>query len=253
MIDVGQGDSYLIKFPDGKTALVDAGNTTTFFDNGDRVIIPLLNYLGIKKIDYGIVTHIDSDHYGGFVSLILEGMIGEIIKPEIDTSLSKDKRFEEFIRERGIPIKYFKEEKMEVGNTALYFLYDDEVKNLAGESTNNRSGIFKLVYGETSFLFTGDVEKNVEKIYVNKYQHFLDSDVLKVGHHGSKTSSSIEFLHYVSPEISLISAGFKNKFGHPFDDVILRLKAAGSTIYRTDLQKAVLLRSNGEQIQQINW
>ena len=224
MIDVGQGDSYLIKFPDGKTALIDAGNTTTFFDNGDRVIIPLLNYLGIKKIDYGIVTHIDADHYGGFVALILEGMIGEIIKPEIDTSLSKDKRFEEFIKERGIPIKYFKEEMMKVGNTALYFLYDDEVKSISGESTNKRSGIFKLVYGETSFLFTGDVEKDVEKIYVNKYRHFLDSDVLKVGHHGSKTSSSIEFLHYVSPEVSLISAGFKNKFGHPVDEVIERLE-----------------------------
>jgi competence protein ComEC len=253
MIDVGQGDSYLIKFPDGKTALIDAGNTTTFFDNGDRVIIPLLNYLGIKKIDYGIVTHIDADHYGGFVALILEGMIGEIIKPEIDTSLNKDKRFEEFIKERGIPIKYFKEEMMKVGNTALYFLYDDEVKSISGESTNNRSGIFKLVYGETSFLFTGDVEKDVEKIYVNKYRHFLDSDVLKVGHHGSKTSSSIEFLHYVSPKLSLISAGFKNKFGHPVDDVIERLESHNSTIYRTDLQKAVLLRSDGEQIQKINW
>jgi competence protein ComEC len=253
MIDVGQGDSFLIKFPDGKTALVDAGNTTFTFDNGDRVLIPLLNYLGIKKIDYGIVTHIDSDHYGGFVALILEGIIGEIIKPEIDTSLSKDKRFEEFISERGIPVNYFKEEKMEIANAALYFLYDDEIKLMAGESTNNRSGIFKLVYGATSFLFTGDVEKNVENIYANKYQYFLDSDVLKVGHHGSKTSSSSGFLRYVSPELSLISAGFKNKFGHPVADVIQRLEAEGSTLYRTDLQKAILLRSDGEQIEQIAW
>ena len=97
MIDVGQGDSFIIKFPNGKTALVDAGNTTTTFDNGERVIVPLLNYLGIKKIDYGIVSHIDTDHYGGFVELVLQGMIEEIYKPEIDTSLSKDKRFEKFI------------------------------------------------------------------------------------------------------------------------------------------------------------
>ena len=253
MIDVGQGDSFLIKFPNGKTALVDAGNTTLTYDNGDRVIIPLLKYLGIKKIDYGIVTHIDSDHYGGFVALILEGMIGEIIKPEIDTSLSKDRRFEEFIRERGVLVNYFKEEKMEIGKAALYFLYDDEVINISDESTNNRSGIFKLVYGETSFLFTGDVEKDVENFYANKYQHFLDSDVLKVGHHGSKTSSSDEFLNYVSPELSLISAGFKNKFGHPVDEVIQRLEAEGSNIYRTDLQKAILLRSDGQEIKLINW
>jgi competence protein ComEC len=253
MIDVGQGDSFLIKFPDGKTALVDAGNTTFTFDNGDRVIIPLLNYLGIKKVDYGIITHIDTDHYGGFVALILEGMIGEIFKPEIDTSLSKDNRFEEFIREKGIPVNYYKEEKMEIGKAALYFLYDDKIKMMAGESTNNRSGIFKLVYGETSFLFTGDVEKNVENIYANKYQYFLDSDVLKVGHHGSKTSSSTGFLRYVSPELSLISAGFKNKFGHPVEEVIHRLEAEGSTVFRTDLQKAILLRSDGQDIKLINW
>ncbi|HSW56052.1 MAG TPA: DNA internalization-related competence protein ComEC/Rec2 [Ignavibacteriaceae bacterium] len=253
MIDVGQGDSFLIKFPDGKTALVDAGNTTFTYDNGDRVIIPLLNYLGIKKVDYGIVTHIDTDHYGGFVALILEGMIGEIFKPEIDTSLSKDKRFEEFLSERGIPVNNFKEEKMEVANAALYFLYDDEIKLIAGESTNNRSGIFKLVYGQTSFLFTGDVEKNVENIYAKKYRYFLDSDVLKVGHHGSKTSSSHQFLKYVSPELSLISAGFKNKFGHPVEEVIQRLEAEGSTIYRSDLQKAILLRSDGQEIKLINW
>ena len=78
MIDVGQGDSFLIKFPNGKIGLVDAGNTTITYDNGERVIIPLLKYLGIKKIYYGIVSHIDTDHYGGFVALVLEVLIGEI-------------------------------------------------------------------------------------------------------------------------------------------------------------------------------
>ena len=253
MIDVGQGDSFLIKFPNGKTALVDAGNTTTLFDNGDRVIIPLLNYLGIKKIDYGIVTHIDSDHYGGFVSLILNGMIGEIIKPKLDTALSKDKRFEELIQKRGVPIKYFNEQKLDVGNTSLYFLNDDNIKSLSGESTNDRSGIFKMVYGQTSFLFTGDVEKKIEKFYANKYKYFLDSDILKVGHHGSKTSSSEEFLEYVTPEVSLISAGFKNKFGHPSGEIIERLENVGSTIYRSDLQKSILLRSDGNEVSIINW
>ena len=253
MIDVGQGDSFLIKFPNGKTALVDAGNTTTLFDNGERVILPLLNYLGIKKIDYGIVTHIDADHYGGFVALVLEGIIREIIKPETDTSLSKDKRFEEFIRKRGVSVKYFKEQKLEIGNTALYFLYDENLKSISGGSTNDRSGIFKLVYGQTSFLFTGDVERRIEKIYANKYKYFLDSDILKVGHHGSKTSSSEVFLEYVTPEMSLISAGFKNKFGHPSNEIIERLENVGSTIYRSDLNKAILLRSDGQEIKLISW
>ncbi|MCW8996822.1 MAG: hypothetical protein OQK77_13490, partial [Psychromonas sp.] len=128
-----------------------------------------------------------------------------------------------------------------------------KIDNIAGESTNNHSGIFKLVYGETSFLFTGDVEKNIEKIYAEKYKKFLDSDVLKAGHHGSKTSSSDVFLNYVTPKYSLISAGFKNKFGHPASEVMQRLEKYGSTIYRTDLQKAVLLRSDGKRINVINW
>lgn len=253
MIDVGQGDSFLIKFPNGKTALVDAGNTTSLFDNGERVILPLLNYLGIEIIDYGIVSHIDSDHYGGFVSLILNGIIGEVIKPELDTSLSKDKRFEELIWKKGVPIKYFKDEKMEVGNTVLYFLYDEKVKSISGVSTNDRSGFFKMVYGKTSFLFTGDAEKKIEKFYGNKYKNFLDSDILKVGHHGSKTSSSEEFLEYVTPKLSLISAGFKNKFGHPSNEIIERLEKVGSSVYRSDLQKAILIRSDGEEIKLINW
>ncbi|MEJ2103948.1 MAG: DNA internalization-related competence protein ComEC/Rec2 [Ignavibacteriaceae bacterium] len=253
MIDVGQGDSFLIKFPNSKTALIDAGNVTFTFDNGERVIKPLLEYLGINKIDYGIVSHIDSDHYAGFVSLVLNGLIGEIYKPEIDSSLSKDVRFEEFLRENNVPVNYFSEKKMQIGNVALYFLYDKRVESIAGESTNNRSGIIKLVYGENSFLFTGDAEKNVEKIYASKYRNFLDSDVLKAGHHGSKTSSSEIFLDYVTPKYSLISAGFKNKFGHPAEEIIQRLKMHNSKIFRTDLQEAILLRSDGKEINLINW
>jgi len=253
MIDVNQGDSFLIKFPNGKTALVDAGNATNFFDNGERVIIPLLDYLGIGKIDYGIISHIDSDHYGGFVSLVIADKIGSIFKPEIDTSLSKDRKFEKFIRENDVSVKYFNEEKMQIGNTVIYFLYDENLKALSGKSTNDRSAVFKLVYGNTSFLFTGDIEKRIEKFYTFKYQNFLDSDILKVGHHGSKTSSSQIFLQYVTPELSLISAGFKNKFGHPAKEIVERLKNTGSSIYRSDLDKAVLLRSDGENIKVINW
>ena len=253
MLDVGQGDSFLIKFPNGKTALIDAGNVTAAFDNGERVIAPLMEYLGIDKIDYGIVSHIDSDHYAGFVSLVLNGLVTGIYKPEIDSSLSKDVRFENFLRENKVPIYYFSERKMQIGNVALYILYDKRVESIAGESTNNRSGIIKLVYGENSFLFTGDAEKNIEKIYAGKYRKFLDSDVLKAGHHGSKTSSSEIFLDYVTPEYSLISAGFKNKFGHPAKEVIQRLRMHKSTIFRTDLQKAVLLRSDGREIKLIHW
>ena len=253
MVDVGQGDSFIIKFPNNKTALIDAGEATFYFDYGERVVIPLLNYLGIEKIDYGFVSHIDLDHYGGFVSLILEDRIGEIYKPALDTSLTKDLKFENFLVNKNIPITYYDKQSLEIGNCKVYILTDNEESEFYNLSSNNRSGIIKIVYGESSFLFTGDAEKRVENILINKYQSFLDVDVLKVSHHGSKTSSSDELLHYTSPQYALISAGIKNKFGHPHEDVISKFRSNDIKILRTDKNGAVLMVSDGEQIFAENW
>jgi competence protein ComEC len=253
MIDIGQGDSYLIKFPNGKTALIDAGNTTFYFDNGERVIIPLLNYLGIEKIDYAFVSHIDSDHHAGFVSLILDGRIKMLYKPALDTSLSKDVRFEKFLNNFDLPVKYYSSESLKIGNVNLYILNYDTFISSRELATNNRSGVIKLNYGKTSFLFTGDLEKSAENEYAKRYKYFLDSDVLKVSHHGSKTSTANEFLNYVTPEISLISAGIYNSFGHPAEEVLRKLNGLKSKILRTDLSGAVLLRSDGNKIEIIKW
>ncbi|MBT8391738.1 MAG: DNA internalization-related competence protein ComEC/Rec2 [Ignavibacteriaceae bacterium] len=253
MIDVGQGDSFLIKFPDGKTALIDAGNTTFYFDNGERVILPLLNYLGIKNIDYAFVSHIDSDHYAGFVSLVLEKKIGAIFKPEIDTSLSKDVRFENFLNNFKIPVRYYTTKSLNIGDVKVYFLNYDEFIGSTELETNNRSGVIKITYGDRSFLFTGDLEKKAEEEYLFKYRDFLDSDVLKVSHHGSKTSTSEKFISYVKPDISLVSAGMNNSFGHPADEVLYKLKKHDSKILRTDLNRAILLRTDGKKIEIVNW
>jgi competence protein ComEC len=109
------------------------------------------------------------------------------------------------------------------------------------------------VHGNNSFLFTGDLEKNAENEYSKKYKEFLDSDVLKVSHHGSKTSTSNEFFRYVAPKLGLISAGINNNFGHPADIVLERLNFFNSEILRTDLDKAVLMRSDGNTIETVNW
>lgn len=250
MIDVGQGDSFLVKFPNGKTALIDAGEANYYFDNGERVVLPLLNYLGIDKIDYGFVSHIDLDHYGGYISLIHDNKIKEIYKPEIDSSLEKDLRFEKYILENKLKINHYHKEILKTGNTRIYILNTNENRNF---SSNNNSGLIKIVYGKTELLFTGDLESRAEKYYNNYYGKFLNSDVLKVGHHGSSTSSSKEFLGSVSPEISLISAGILNKFHHPSGKTLEKLKEANSRIFRTDLSGAVLLQSDGRNIKQILW
>lgn len=253
MLDVGQGDSFLIKFPDGKTALIDAGNTTIYFDNGERVVLPLLNYLGIKKIDYAFISHIDSDHYAGFISLILEGRINQVFKPAVDTTLSKDLRFEKFLKDFNVPLYYYRQEKLDIGGVNLYILNFGKFIDSKELTTNDRSGVIKMVYGKNSFLFTGDIGRFAELEYAGKYRNFMDSDVLKVAHHGSQTSSSGEFLEFVTPGISLISAGINNNFGHPSEEVLIRLADLNSTVLRSDLQKAILLRSDGNKIKVVQW
>lgn len=250
MVDVGQGDAFLVKFPDGKTALIDAGEATYYFDNGERVVLPLLDYLGIDKIDYGFVTHLDLDHYGGFVSLIHNAKIFSLYKPALDTTLQKDIRFENYVDKNHIDKRYYSKKILKVGNTRIYILNIPGVNKM---DTNNRSGVLKVVYGNSEVLFTGDIEKPAEKFYANHYKEFLNSDILKVAHHGSKTSSSDEFLNFVTPQISLISAGIQNKFNHPSEITLQKLNEIHSKVFRTDRSGAILLQTNGNSISEVNW
>lgn len=252
MIDVGQGDSFLIKFPNGKTALVDAGEANPFVDNGERVIIPLLDYLGIDRIDYGFISHLDLDHYGGFVSLIYNKRIDQVFRPLPDSS-SKSIRLEKFLKEMKIKTGIYDKTSFDVGNVKIYFLNDPLSYSYKKFSSNDRSGIIKVVYGKTSFLFVGDCEHPAEYFLASNFGNMLDSDVLKVGHHGSETGSSKAFLKLVSPDISLVSAGVKNKFNHPAESVIKSLKKINSEIYRTDEVGAVLLQSDGNVINKVDW
>jgi competence protein ComEC len=252
MIDVGQGDSFLIKFPNGKTALIDAGEATQFLDNGERVIIPLLDNLGIDKIDYGFISHLDSDHYGGFISLIYNDRIKEVYRPLPDSSL-KSIRFEKFLKQKKIKTNIYETNTLKVGNANVYFLNKPKDHQYIKLSSNNKSGVVKIVYGKNSFLFVGDLEFQGEYLLAGNFSDILDSDVLKVGHHGSPTGTSQAFLNLVSPKISLVSAGIQNKFKHPSETVISSLKKIDSEIYRTDIEGAVLLQSNGSEIKKINW
>jgi competence protein ComEC len=252
MIDVGQGDSFLIKFPNGKTALIDAGEANPYIDNGERVIIPLLDNLGIDKIDYGFISHLDLDHYGGFISLIYNGRIKKVYRPLPDSG-KKSLRFEKFLKEMKIKTDIYDKTSFAVGNTKIYFLNDPYSYSYKSFSSNNKSGILKIVYGKTSFLFVGDCEHPGEYFLATNFGTMLDSDVLKIGHHGSSTGSSSAFLNLVSPDISLVSAGIKNKFNHPAESVISSLDDINSMIYRTDHLGAVLLQSDGKQIKKADW
>jgi len=249
-IDVGQGDSFLITFPNGKTALIDAGEATKHFDNGKRVILPLLEKLGIDKIDYAFISHIDSDHYMGILELIKKRKIVELYKPSLDIHQIKDIDFEKILKRTKVPFRYYSKSNLNIGNAKLYFLKSDSHNY---SSTNDNSGVIKLVYGNSSFLFTGDIGIEVEKNLIKQYGLFLESDVLKVSHHGSKSSSSENLLSTVKPKFALISAGIMNKFKHPSQEVIARLRSFNIKILRTDSLGACILRSDGEQLEIVNW
>ncbi|MCK5455611.1 MAG: ComEC/Rec2 family competence protein, partial [Melioribacteraceae bacterium] len=253
MIDIGQGDGILIKFPNNKYGLIDAGNATPTFDNGERVIAPLLKRLGIEKIDYGFISHIDSDHYKGFLYLIANGFVSKIYKPQLDTSLSKDVKLEKLIYENSVDLEYYSQKSIDFGNARIYVLNDSSDIVYKNFDTNNKSGVFKVAHGDNTFLFVGDAEKRAERLLVKNYGKFLDVDVLKVGHHGSKTSSSKMFLEYVKPEIALISAGLGNHFKHPSKVIIDRFENIDVEIHRTDIEGAIIFQSDGEKLTKINW
>jgi len=252
-IDIGQGDAALIKFPNGKTALIDAGEATEYFDNGERVILPLMDKLDIDAIDYGFISHVDSDHYKGFLSIIAKNKVKLIYKPKLDPKLQKDIDLENYLRANGVPFKYYSKEIIPIGNSRIYVLNDTTNHYFGSMSSNDQSGMLKLMYGNNSFLFTGDAGTKVESGYVNNYKTFLRSDVLKAGHHGSRTSTSEEFLEFVKPSYAVISAGVMNKFKHPHKDIIERFNQYKINIVRTDKSGAIMFRSDGNKIEEINW
>jgi len=253
MIDVGQGDAFLLKLPNGKTMLIDAGSSQFNFDNGERVIIPLLDYLGIEKIDYGIISHMDTDHFAGSVSLVNKNRIKKIIKPDLDSTDKNDLYFEQLLSVKKITSIPFRNTVFMNDDVRIYFLCDTHKPPVNGFKINDRSGILKVVHGKNSFLFVGDAHIKMENYLTSRWKFFLDADVLKLGHHGSKTSSGENFLNFVKPSICLLSVGEQNKFGHPSPIVMERLKKLQSTVYRTDTEGAVILQSDGDHLKKINW
>ena len=250
-IDVGQGDSTLIRV-DNKNILIDGGGSlySDSFDVGEKTLFPYLLDRGITYLDYVIVSHFDADHFQG-----LEYVINNIkVKNTIISSLGQNsKEFETFLnlaKKKKINIIYVKKgDSINFNNAKIDILYpDNEIIN--DNAKNNNALVCKLIYNNFSMLFTGDIEEIAEKKILKLYEknkEKLRADVLKVGHHGSKTSSSYDFIKTVSPKIALIGVGKDNNFGHPNLGVIERLEKSGATIYRTDYMGEIELsiKSNG--------
>lgn len=231
--DIGQGDSALIRFENGEKMLVDCGP-----DN--KVLAKLGKALHFydRTIDYLLVTHPDSDHYAGCIDVLKRYKVKKVITNGRNDSFNP--LWEEFEKEKNkTKIKFIlKSEEMIIGSNILNFFSPDENLNLTNLSDNNYSLVFRLQNNFTSVLFTGDMEKELEKALLDKYcvdeKCPLESSILKIGHHGSNNSTSEDFLAKIKPIYSIISVGKNNKFGHPALRIIRRLEKIKIKNWRTD-------------------
>ncbi|MBW7573109.1 MBL fold metallo-hydrolase [Caproiciproducens sp. AGMB10547] len=244
-LDVGQGDSELIRLKTGENILIDAGTPETAQELADY-----LADLGVSKIDCLVATHPHADHIGGMEQIVSRFEIGQIYMPRIpDSQIPTTAAYEKLltaIDKKGLKITAPK------AGTVIVHNGDEKLEILAPNSAkyddlNSYSIVAMLTSGEKKFLFTGDAESDSEKEMVAK-GYDLRCDVLKCGHHGSSTSTSAAFLKAANPKTAVISCGLNNDYGHPHKEVISRLQKAGVTIYRTDQQKTVLAQCDGKSI-----
>ncbi len=236
-LDVGQADSILLS-NNGHYMLIDAGNN----EDGPK----LVNYfksLGITKFDYVIATHAHEDHIGGMDDIIKNFDIGTFYMPDLITTTKTFEDVLDALSEKQIAFETPTiDQEFSFSDTKITTLYvNNEAKNL-----NDSSIVLRLKHGTNTFLFTGDASTKVEKQLLNKN---IASEVLKVGHHGSRYSTSKEFLNKVNPQYAIISVGINNTYKHPHDETLKKLNDKKIIIYRTDQEGTIVAESNGNIIQ----
>jgi competence protein ComEC len=245
-LDIGQGDAILIVSPNGKTMLVDGGNSSR---DARDVILPYLARNGLDRLDVLILTHPDADHVGGLPEVLRSIPVGiGVATGQVHTTQVYAEFLQELQRARdeggtqivrgaeGVEIPFDPDVQLEV--------LGPSVEAISGEDMNNASIVLRLTYGEVSVLLTGDAETE-EEAWMMAQGGALDAQILKVSHHGSNTASSAAFLDRVDPEVALISCSADNQYGHPHDEVLDRLSGRGVDVYRTDQDGTIEVMTDG--------
>lgn len=241
-IDVGQGDCTLIKTEKGNV-LIDSGNA----ENGEDICIYLKNH-NVTEIDYVVLTHPHSDHIGGAVKVIENIKVKNIIMPRLPENLTPTSKtytnLLKVIKENKVSVfASITGDKYTVGDVVLTVIAPVENAN----DLNNMSVVVRADYGETSFLFQGDAESFSENLIL-KSKANIDCDVIKLGHHGSNSSSTLQYIQTVSPKLAVISCGKDNSYGHPHEETISTLNNLDIKFLRTDFNGNIIVGSDMKQI-----
>jgi len=237
-LDVGQGDSELVQC-DGHYMLIDGG-TSAYSDK----IYATLQKQNISHLDYIVNTHPHEDHVGGLSGALQIASVGKALSPVKSYDNDSFKDFKKYLKKQGVTITVPSPgDTFALGSANVTVLGPIE----DSDDPNDLSIVLRVVYGDTSFLFVGDAQTSEENDILASGRT-VKSDVLKVGHHGSETSTGADFLTAVAPQYAVIEVGDSNSYNHPNQGTLDRLKAAGVTLYRTDLQGTVTCTSDGKTL-----
>ncbi|MEW6749659.1 MAG: DNA internalization-related competence protein ComEC/Rec2, partial [Candidatus Latescibacterota bacterium] len=252
-LDVGQGDAVFLRFADGKTMLVDGGDRTPTFDYGERVLLPFLRQAGVRRLDVVVATHPHDDHIGGLVAVLEQMEVRHFLDSGQYCDTWTARRVRELVTQRGVRYRAVSrgDSLAGLGGAGILVLHPAagfvSAEGEAPHGLNNASVVLRLTYGQFSLLLAGDAEEDSEPALL-AWGDRLHSQVLKVAHHGSRTSSGAAFLEGVAPQYGVVSVGVGNRFGHPSAAVVGRYRERGVEVLRTDQRGAVLVRTDGRTV-----
>lgn len=238
-IDVGQGDAILVQAPSGATMLVDGGPRTA-----GQKIVSYLKQAGVSSIDIVVATHPHEDHLGGLLDVLNNFTVKRVFDPGYPHTTLTYQKFLEAIDTKNIGFTIAQRGNKINLSPELDITILHPGSTMA--SINNNSIVLKIKYGKVDYLLTGDAETEAENVMLENSRQLLPSQILKVGHHGSRTSTDIAFLRAVNPEVAVIMVGAGNSYGHPYSETLQKISNAGVDIYRTDIHGDIVITSNGQ-------
>ncbi|MFA6177817.1 MAG: MBL fold metallo-hydrolase [Candidatus Paceibacterota bacterium] len=244
MLDVGQGDALFVESPTGTQVMFDGGPARKVLGPLTRVMSPF-----DKTIDALVITNPDADHIGGFLDILKNYKVGVVLESGTLTDSKTYQNLREEMKKQNIPdILAKRGMRLDLGGgVVIDILFPD--RDVSEWATNDGGVVARMTYGETSIMLTGDIGAKTEQIILEENSQIqLKSTILKVGHHGSHTSSSSGFVKAVSPMYALISDGKDNNYGHPHKETLDTLAKFGANIFRTDLLGTMVMKSDGQNV-----